>query len=380
MDPRTLFLPLLLAPLPAAELTLREQPFRVVRSFACEVVPEEVLTLTLEPDAWSDFVIEEIAAHGAKVTEGEVVLRFSDKSHARRLEDLDAAIARAEAEQRLAALACERLEHEHALELARLERAKAEAAGGSDSGDEQATAQLEAATLALDTASREFPLRRSLAGLERDRWQLDLDRLREERELNAGDAGWLSWSAPAAGRVLHGVRIDGSWNTDGLAELLEVGGQAPLHRPLLSVVPEASPLRISARVEPGLAYLLEDGQQARFVFPGGVDPGISGEVAAVTEIADRRGLQRVDFRIDGPLPLVTGSRLVASVVIHDRAEALVVPVASLHSHPEGGTSVAIKLADGGTEAREVETGRRDGASVEILSGLEAGQVIVTPDE
>jgi multidrug efflux pump subunit AcrA (membrane-fusion protein) len=46
---------------------------------------------------------------------------------------------------------------------------------------------------------------------------------------------------------------------------------------------------------------------------------------------------------------------------------------------DGGWTVEVRLADGGSEIRPVKLGVATAKSVQILEGLEAGQVVVLPD-
>jgi len=79
---------------------------------------------------------------------------------------------------------------------------------------------------------------------------------------------------------------------------------------------------------------------------------------------------------DGAQP-APGAAVEVNVIAYSHDEAISVPKSALTLGGEG-WSVEVKLADGKTERRTVSRGRVNGDKVEILSGLESGQVILTP--
>jgi len=76
----------------AAEFTAETKPFRIERSFAATLWPEGLSSVVLEPAAWSEFTIEEIAPHGSRVVKGDVLVRFKRGSLDRKLDDLRRAV------------------------------------------------------------------------------------------------------------------------------------------------------------------------------------------------------------------------------------------------------------------------------------------------
>lgn len=72
----------------AAEITVEARPFTLEKSFAAGVLPGDgVLPVQVEPKAWGDFKILEIAAHGAKVSKGDMLVRFDVEGFDRKLAD-----------------------------------------------------------------------------------------------------------------------------------------------------------------------------------------------------------------------------------------------------------------------------------------------------
>ena len=64
------YLPLLLASAAvshAAEITVDAKPFRIEKSFYATLLPVEPVLIAIDPEAWTDFTIEEILPHGTIV-------------------------------------------------------------------------------------------------------------------------------------------------------------------------------------------------------------------------------------------------------------------------------------------------------------------------
>ena len=88
---------------------------------------------------------------------------------------------------------------------------------------------------------------------------------------------------------------------------------------------------------------------------------------------------RVDLSAKWPdkFQAIVGTTMLVRVICHHRDAAIVVPRKALERDPRGWT-VAVKLADGKSQRRVVRCGRPNADEIEILSGLDAGQVILVP--
>lgn len=72
----------------AAEITIEARPFTVEKSLSAAVLPGDgMVAIGVEPKAWADFKIVEIAAHGAKLAKGDVLVRFDAEGFDRKLDD-----------------------------------------------------------------------------------------------------------------------------------------------------------------------------------------------------------------------------------------------------------------------------------------------------
>lgn len=81
--------PLLLAAAShAGEITVEQRPFTIEKSFPAAILPEAGASLLqIEPKAWQDFQILEIANHGSKIAKGDVLVRFDPEAIDKKLVD-----------------------------------------------------------------------------------------------------------------------------------------------------------------------------------------------------------------------------------------------------------------------------------------------------
>ncbi len=90
----TLIGALLAAPVSAKEITVELQPFTIRRSLDAKVLPnEEANLLKLDPLAWTDFEITEIADHGKHVAKDDTLVRFETEEIDRKIADLERSLA-----------------------------------------------------------------------------------------------------------------------------------------------------------------------------------------------------------------------------------------------------------------------------------------------
>jgi multidrug resistance efflux pump len=200
-------------------------------------------------------------------------------------------------------------------------------------------------------------------------------------ELTA-DAAAMEFKAPADGRVYHGQWMDGGWgifNGGGYTmndlRTTRVGERVLANSVLVTVAPQgrwvaAGDLAGSRRgqVKPGQAVVLSAAGR-----PDVVLKGVVSEVSATPQGAGRGW--EVVFGLDSTAEaagLAYGTELTAYFDAPE-TEALAVPVAAV----KRGT-VTILKTDGTQEVRQVKLGVTDGKVVEVVSGLELGEEVVSP--
>ena len=114
---------LLAATAHAGELTLEAKPFAVTHTFSATVLPETVVPIRLDAEAWTSFKIVDIADHGSSVKKGEPLLSFETEDIDRKIVDARQAIATGALELEQAKLDLATLARTAPEQMARLKRA-----------------------------------------------------------------------------------------------------------------------------------------------------------------------------------------------------------------------------------------------------------------
>ena len=165
---------------------------------------------------------------------------------------------------------------------------------------------------------------------------------------------------------------------DGFAGLrqINVGDYATVGQELVDVV-QLDPLRVDfsvpetllSKVKPGLAV-----EVSADAYPGEV---FEGEITAVAPKSDVQG-HNIEVRANLPnseLKLRPGLFVSVNVFLGAKPDAIVIPEQAIW--PIGQQKTVYVIVDGKAERRNVTLGERQPGSVEILSGLEIGDVVVT---
>lgn len=157
----------------------------------------------------------------------------------------------------------------------------------------------------------------------------------------------------------------------------EVGERLTPGVPVITLV-DMTPLRVVAEVDEIDIARIEIGMAAEVqvdALPGVLLTG------TVTDIAEN-GVETdgvIEYDVDITLDVVDARLrhgMTADVnIIIDRAQTLAIP-ADFVDRRRDGAFVTVQQSDGSLTERMVELGRRDGALVEVISGLQAGDVIV----
>ena len=133
---------------------------------------------------------------------------------------------------------------------------------------------------------------------------------------------------------------------------------------------------------------MQVGQEAEFIFPGrefknldgahgdmGTEQVFHGVLTEIAPPLEVPGAARtLLWRIDNPLGLLTPQTYgTAYLKLVRGAEALCVPLSALTDKTR---QTVFVYRDGKLERRDVVTGRDDGDYVEILGGLEPGEIVI----
>ncbi|MEO0018708.1 MAG: hypothetical protein RLZZ522_1991 [Verrucomicrobiota bacterium] len=272
------------------------------------------------------------------------------------------AVARAEFGHRM-----EILDHERALKVTLPREAET-----------LATAKTEA-TLGPSAAEEELPRKLALQKIELEIAKSSFARDQENLAKLGADRKLFEVNAPTAGWFYHGTIDEGRWTTGEMLKGLVVAGKAPLKRSFATFIPATEKLSLTAFVDEAAARTLAAEQQGRATLSGREDLEVPVKVTTVATTPGTDGRYRVHIDATWPegVALSPCSTADVALISYDKPAAIAVPTKALTYTPAG-WSVDVKLADGKSEHRVVKRGRSAKDSTEILSGLEAGQVVIVP--
>jgi len=185
--------------------------------------------------------------------------------------------------------------------------------------------------------------------------------------------------APAEGWFYHGPIENGRWTPAEALKSLFVHGHPPANRPFATFVPAAAKLVWIAFLDEATALALKPDLPGIATLAGREDLEIPVKLTQLATVPRPDGTYRTDLAATWPKDFVppTGTTAQIRMISYHQASAIAIPNKALNLDPKGWT-VEVKLADGKTERRPVKRGRVSKEDAEILSGLDVGQVIVTP--
>ena len=155
------------------------------------------------------------------------------------------------------------------------------------------------------------------------------------------------------------------------------GETAPSGSPIVTVM-DLSKVIARAYVSPQQAAQLRVGDAASLA-PGNGQPEVAGKVTVVSPAVDPNSTT-LQVWVEAANPgarLKPGTTVGLNIVVRTVKNALAVPAEAILTAPDGTTSVMVIGQDQLAHQTAVKTGIRDGPDVEILSGLQAGQQVVT---
>lgn len=167
---------------------------------------------------------------------------------------------------------------------------------------------------------------------------------------------------------IDGVVTDGPWYP---------GTMPQAGVPLVTVM-NLSQMVAKAHIPQNQAALLKKGDEASIKVAGS-DEDIKGKVTLVSPALDP-GSTTVEVWVQAANPkgvLKAGSSASLSMVAKTVPDALIVPAEALVSDEEGKKSVMVVGTDGKAHKRDVETGVQTADTVQIVSGVKAGEQVVS---
>lgn len=245
---------------------------------------------------------------------------------------------------------------------------------------EELNSAAKSTALALAKAETELPRQINLKEIEFTAAKIAFDRQKDDFAKLTADRKLIDpIKAPADGWFYYGAIEDGRWTTGEAVKTLVPSGQVAAKKTFATFIPANAPLSLVTFTDEATASSLPADSSGFAIAPGREDLVIPAKVAKIATTPGTDGRFRVDLSATWPANAapVPGANAVVRLISYENPTALAVPAAALHATKDG-WSVTVKLADGKTGPHAVKRGRVSGELVEILSGLEAGQVIVTP--
>lgn len=233
--------------------------------------------------------------------------------------------------------------------------------------------------IVLLSAEKEIP-----RSIERKKLELEALKTAHAREQQTladleFDRKLCEFKAPANGSFYHGSIQNGRWTTGDAIKNLVKNGRPPVRRPFATFIPASGPLAIVAFPTETTARQLAPDLTGTATFTGREDSEFPVKLTQLASIPEPDGTYCAQLSATWPAypkPAV-GATMQARLITYQKPAAIVIPTKAL-AHDSHGWTAEIKLADGTTEHRPVKRGRVSGDETEIISGLEIGQVILTP--
>lgn len=205
---------------------------------------------------------------------------------------------------------------------------------------------------------------------------------KSEEQLNdlIADRGLMEFESPANGLVYFGEFKDGKWINESAKKLVRKGGEVPANVTLMTIVPADTKLKFNAFLTEKQKRLFRPEQTGNMRLKSNPWKSIQMDSTLVSEHPDLAHQWLVSFTSEADLPagVMIGSKANISIVTASADDVLSIPVNAVKSNSDGTYTLRIKMAEGDPEDITVELGRQAGDKIEVLSGLENGQVIITP--
>jgi multidrug efflux pump subunit AcrA (membrane-fusion protein) len=238
-----------------------------------------------------------------------------------------------------------------------------------------------------ETMKRSWQLTQKSLPLALKMKELDVAKLKRddekaEEQLNdlKADRALMEFKSPVDGVVYFGEFKDGKWNYEAAKKAIVVGGDVPLEKTVMTIVPSDTKFKFNAFLTEKQKRLYSSDQTGHLRLQSNLWMSIPVKGQLVNQYPDFSHQWLVSFspQKDLPTDVTVGSKADISIVVASADKVLSIPVNAVESKPDGTYTVSIKMAEGDPEVTSVELGRQAGDKVEVLSGLKKGQVILTP--
>lgn len=228
--------------------------------------------------------------------------------------------------------------------------------------------------------------------LTRARYELEQLKVRRAKSLERhadllADRELLEVRSPADGVVYYGQCVDGSWNdVNSYLQKFKTHNEVPTDTVLMTIVSPrdlAFEAKVGEKSRPDVAV----GQSVKLQTAYEEAAPIKGAVASVESTPNSSNSFPLKIELVGDAPewLRPGMTAKAKVMVYEKKKALLAPKAAVRTEEEDEEAQYVWIVTGKgdsakVEKRSVTTGKKKGDEVEILTGLEEGDVISLEDE
>lgn len=204
----------------------------------------------------------------------------------------------------------------------------------------------------------------------------------EKLELLKTDRTLMKITAPADGVIYYGSIQHGKWNPEAAEKTLKIGARLPSKTTVMTFIPAATPLMLSAFTEVANLAALQAKKTTGYATTALQRyQDIPVQLTHIASYPETDGSFHVTLKPTVPklpkgLAIVPGMKATTHITSNSIAKSLKVPADYITRADNGNYTVEVKLADGKTESRKVTIGPASKKWVVITKGLEKGQVIV----
>jgi HlyD family secretion protein len=340
------------------------------------------------PYGAGDLQILNIVANAAKVKKGDVLVQFDATTVNQKLAQDKSALTSAEAEIQQARAAAKLKEEQDltdvmsakfASEKARMDASKQEILSIIEG--EQAKLKLADAQQKLKETEAKLKADRASAGSDMVSKKQKYDQAAYQVQLDEKSQALLTLRAPLDGVVA----LQNHWEPQGGPTPFKSGDRAWPGAGLLEL-PDATALKISARIEEAERGQLNVGQTAKVLFDALPDRSFVGKVETISPTAS------LDFTAGWPIPrnfsvelslseldprMTPGMGAQVRVAVARVPDGIVIPARALF-RKAGRTVVYLKRGSKYQET-DVEVSRKSGDEVLIAKGIQAGTTLALKD-
>jgi multidrug resistance efflux pump len=231
--------------------------------------------------------------------------------------------------------------------------------------------------IALAKFEEEAPRAISLKKLGLESLETAATRDKEQLAKLEVDRKQFEFSAPSDGWFYHGVIENGRWITGDVIKPLVTHGKPLPRKPFATFIPANVKLKLVSALEGNVARQLSDDLSGNAFLSGREDAEFPVRIARVASAPEPDGRFMVELSASWPKTpsAAPATQVAVNMITYENPSAIVLPAKALQ-YGSNSWTVAVKLADGKTERRPVKRGRVFNDECEILSGVDAGQVVV----